>query len=63
MDGGLGAPLGGETAHTFVGILIEAQEVADHALVQSSAVRVGFGQVGDISSLFLNSLKITSVCG
>ena len=46
VDGGFGAPFGGEAADGFVGLSTEAEQVADDALVKESAVGVGVGYVG-----------------
>ena len=41
VDGGFGAPLGGEAADCLIDIRVEAEEVADYALVEVGAVGVG----------------------
>ena len=41
VDGGFGAPYGGEAADGLVDFLVEAKEVADDAAVQEGAVGVG----------------------
>ena len=46
MDGGLGAPLGGQAADGAVHVLAKAQQGADYTAVQQGAVGVGVGQVG-----------------
>ena len=48
VDRRLCAPLGGETPHCGVGVLIEAEEVADDAPVQEGAVGVGVREVGGL---------------
>ena len=45
VDGGFGAPLFGEAADCLVDVVREAEEVADYALVEVGAVRVGVGEV------------------
>ena len=46
VDGGFGAPLGGEAAHSLIDAFVEAEQVADNAAVEQGAVGVGVGQVG-----------------
>ena len=46
MDGGFGAPLSGEAAHSLVYVFVEAQQVADYTAIQVGAVGVGVSQVG-----------------
>ena len=51
----LGAPLGGEAADSCVGVLVETQQITDHAAVQQRPVRVGVGEVGGLQ-LFVPEL-------
>ena len=44
----LSTPFGGQAAHGFVGLLVEAQELTDHSSVQKSAVWVGVREVGGL---------------
>ena len=46
VDGGFGAPLGGEAAHSLVYVFVEAQQVADYTAIQVGAVGIGVSQVG-----------------
>ena len=46
MDGGFGAPLGRQAAHSLVYVFVEARQVADYTAIQVGAVGVGVGQVG-----------------
>ena len=45
MDGEFVAPLGGEEADCFIDAAVEAEKVADYALVQVGAVGVGVGEL------------------
>ena len=44
VDGRLGAPLGRQTPHPNVDVLVESQQVADDAVVQQGAIGVSIGQ-------------------
>ena len=46
MDGGFGAPLGGEATDSLVDIVVKAEEVADDATVKERTVGVGVCEVG-----------------
>ena len=48
VDRRLCAPLGGEAPHCGVGVLVEAEEVADDAPVQEGAVGVCVREVGGL---------------
>ena len=48
VDRRLCAPLGGEPTHCGVGVLVEAEEIADDAPVQESAVGVCVREVGGL---------------
>ena len=48
MDGGFGAPFGGEATDGCVGLFVEAQVVADDAAVEVGAVGVGVREVGGL---------------
>ena len=61
VDGGFGAPFGGEAADAFVGFFVEAQEVADDAAVEEGAVGVGIRQVGRLK-LFVSELVEDRFC-
>ena len=59
MDGGFGAPFGGEAADGLVGFFVEAQEVADDAAVEDGAAGVGVREVGRLQlfgAVFVGSL-------
>ena len=45
MDGGFGAPLGGEAADSLVYAFVEAEQVTDDAAVEEGAVGVGILRV------------------
>ena len=49
VDGGFGAPLGGEEADCLIDAVVEAEEVADYALVEVGAVGVGVGELLELS--------------
>ena len=52
-----GAPLGGQTAHGSVDLLIEAEQVADHSPVQEGAVGVCVREVGGFKLLVPNLVE------
>ncbi len=60
MDGGFGAPFGGEAADVLVDGFVEAEEAADDAAVEQGAVGVGVGEVSGlqvfVAEFFKNGL-------
>ena len=62
VDGGFGAPLGGEEADCLIDIKVEAEEVADYALVEVGAVGVGVGEVCGMRSGLRNFTTNIAAC-